>query len=298
MRAITLALLITASLAAQNPGYTDTPRLPDGWRVHDPDRPHPTVIDPGPASASPIPRPSDAIALFDGKSLAGWRGRSGDAGWTVRDGYFEVSGSGNIQTRESFGDCQLHVEWATPAKVNGDSQGRGNSGVYLMGRYEVQILDSYDNVTYADGQAAAHYGQQPPLVNACRKPGEWQTYDIIFRAPRFADDGTVLAKARVTVIHNGVLVQDNAEYLGASNHRKLPAYRKHGKAPIQLQDHGNPIRFRNLWIRPLEDTKEAARKATKEAARKATKAKEAKKAKKAKKATSRQPEPKRRTKQA
>ncbi|MCR9244834.1 MAG: DUF1080 domain-containing protein [bacterium] len=245
-------IAVTGSLPAQSPGYTDTPKLPSGWHVHDSGRPHPRVVDPGPAPAKPAPVPADAIVLFDGKSLNAWRGRKGDAKWSIRDGYAEVNRTGDIQTKQEFGDCQLHVEWATPAEVKGDSQGRGNSGVFLFGRYEIQVLDSYENVTYADGQAAALYGQQPPLVNACRKPGEWQTYDILFRAPRFLDDGSVKSPARVTVIHNGIVVHDCQDYLGPSAHRNLPKYRKHGpKGPIRLQDHGNPVRFRNIWVREL-----------------------------------------------
>lgn len=256
MRIATAVLLAAAPLLPQKPGYTDTPRLPSGWRVHDAERPHPAVVDPGPAPTAPLPVPSDAIVLFDGADLDAWQGRKGPAEWAVRDGYVEVNGKGDIRTRAEFGDCQLHVEWATPAEAEGSSQGRGNSGVFLLGGYEVQVLDSYDNVTYADGQAAALYGQHPPLVNACRGPGEWQTYDIVFRAPRFTDAGDVESPARITVIHNGVLVHDCREYLGPSAHRTLPKYgRPETKGPIRLQDHGNPVRFRNIWVRPLEPGK-------------------------------------------
>ena len=183
---------VSAPLAAQDsqqsPGYTDTPKLPSGWRVHDSARPHPPIVDPGPAPKDPLPVPADATVLFGGDNLDAWQSGKGPAKWKVENGYMEVRGGG-IRTKQAFGDCQLHVEWAAPAEVKGDSQGRGNSGVFFLGRYEIQVLDSYDNVTYADGQAAAMYGQFPPLVNACRKPGEWQTYDIVFRAPRFTDDG-------------------------------------------------------------------------------------------------------------
>jgi hypothetical protein len=232
-------------------GYTDTPLIPGTkWRVHDSTRPHPPVVAPG-AATEPAPPPADAIVLFGGKDLAQWTGKGGEARWTVRDGYMEVNGTGAIATREGFGDCQLHIEWATPAEVRGESQGRGNSGVFLMGRYEVQILDSWDNVTYADGQAAALYGQHPPLVNVCRPPGEWQTYDIVFRAPRFAD-GELVAPARVTVIHNGVVVHDATEMIGPTGHRTVPPYKPHpDQEPLELQDHGNPTRFRNIWIRRL-----------------------------------------------
>jgi Domain of Unknown Function (DUF1080) len=233
-------------------GYDDTPFLPGGkWRVHDSKRPPAPVVTPG-ASASDAP--SDALVLFDGKDLSKWSSGDGkDARWKVAEGYVEVvAGAGDIQTREEFGDCQLHLEFATPADVKKDSQGRGNSGVFFMGRYELQVLDSFENRTYADGQCAALYGQHPPLANACRRPGEWQSYDVVFTAPRF--DGEKLASpARMTVIHNGVLVHDHAELYGATAHRALAAYAAHGPAgPLRLQDHGDPLRFRNIWIRRLK----------------------------------------------
>jgi hypothetical protein len=206
--------------------------------------PEPKRVDPGPAGGPP----SDALVLFDGRDLSAWKG--GEK-WEIADGVATIHGGG-ITSRQSFGDCQLHVEWAAPAEVKGSGQGRGNSGVYLMGRYEVQILDSYDNATYYDGQCAAIYKQYPPLVNACRKPGEWQTYDIVFHRPRFAEDGTVVKKATITVLHNGVLVQDHAELEGATAWDRAPAYEKHpDKLPLHIQDHGNPVRFRNIWIREL-----------------------------------------------
>lgn len=248
---LSLALLIPVLFAAQDTpvGYDDTPYLPGGeWRVHDKARPVPPVITPGIATAPP----ADAIVLFDGSDLQAWQNEQGEAAqWQVRDGMMQVNGTGSIETRQSFGDCQLHIEWASPAEVVGDSQGRGNSGVFLMGRYEIQVLDSFQNRTYADGQAAAMYGQYPPLVNACRGPGEWQAYDIIFRAPRF--DGDQLQEAAmVTVLHNGVVVQHAREFIGATQHRKVATYAPHpATAPITLQDHGNPIRFRNIWIRPM-----------------------------------------------
>src|SRR5262245_32879530 len=261
---LALGLTITTIVPAQQepdktrpapdpkPGYTDTPRLPNGWRVHDADRPRPPVVDPGPAPSAPLPVPSDAIRLFDGHNLDAFRGRGGEAKWLVADGVMQVNSTGDIETKAEFGDCQLHVEWATPTPPKGDSQGRGNSGVFFFGRYEVQILDSFDNPTYADGQAAALYGQTPPLVNACRKPGEWQTYDIVFVAPRFAGD-KLQSPARVTVIHNGVLAHLDQEVFGRTAHKQLPVYAPHGpKGPIQLQDHGCPVRFRNIWIRELE----------------------------------------------
>ncbi len=204
----------------------------------------PKVVDPGPASGAP----SDAIVLFGGQDLAAFNG--GDK-WLVADGVATVKGGG-LATKQAFGDCQLHLEWAAPSEVKGSGQGRGNSGIHLMGRYEVQILDSFDNSTYPDGQAAAIYKQNPPLVNACRKPGEWQSYDIIFTAPRFEADGSVKSPAYVTVLHNGVLVQNHFALEGSTAWDKAPAYAAHPpKLPFTIQDHGNPVRFRNIWIREL-----------------------------------------------
>ena len=209
--------------------------------------PEPKVIDPGPVGGPP----SDAVVLFDGLDLSQWHG--GDK-WLVENGY-AISRGGDISTKESFGDCQLHVEWATPEKVEGNGQGRGNSGVYLMDKYEVQILDSYENETYFDGQAGSIYKTRPPLVNACRKPGEWQSYDIIFHAPQF-DGGSLTKPGYVTVLHNGVLIQDHTELLGSTAWDSPPLYTPHPpRGPIHLQFHGNPVRFRNIWlreIRPLE----------------------------------------------
>ena len=265
LAALFSALALAPLLTAQEPqkpkdppkgvGYRDTPTLPGSkWKVHDADRPTPKVIEGVTASPQEQPgkAPSDAIVLFDGKDLAQWKGKDGEARWKVEGGAMVVNGTGDISTKEQFGDCQLHIEWSAPAEVKGESQGRGNSGVYLMGRYEVQVLDSRDNVTYADGQAAAIYGQFPPLVNACRKPGEWQTYDIVFEAPRF--EGERLTKpARVTVFHNGVLVQHAQELIGQAAHRDVVAYAPHPpQAPLRLQDHGDAVRFRNVWVRRLE----------------------------------------------
>lgn len=226
------------------------------WPQHSMDRPQPRVADPGPFTASPPP-PSDAIVLFDGRSLSGWRSADSTAEparWKVSGGYMEVvAKTGAIQTTQAFGDIQLHVEWRTPTPPLGESQERGNSGVFLMGRYEVQVLDSYHNVTYADGHAGAIYGQFPPLVNASRPPGEWQSYDIIFHRPRFDPAGTLLAPARMTVFMNGILVQDDVALSGPTAHQRRPPYVRHADAlPIQLQDHGNPVRFRNIWARRLE----------------------------------------------
>ena len=235
-------------------GYTDTPLIPDQkWHVHDPARPHPPIVTPG---ATVGAAPSDAIVLFDGTNLSKWahnqKGQIYDAKWIVRDGYFEVAPkSGTLQTRDNFGDIQLHIEWASPAQVEGRSQGRGNSGVIIMGRYEIQVLDSYDNVTYADGQAAALYGQWPPLANVARKPGEWNTYDIVFEAPRF--EGDKLTKPGfATVFWNGVMVHNRKEIMGPMVHRTAPKYAPHAaELPITLQDHGNPVRYRNIWVRRL-----------------------------------------------
>ena len=225
------------------------------WPVHSMERPRPPVVDPGP-EPPPAPAPSDAIVLFDGRDLSEWQSADGSpAKWKVADGYVEVVGeSGSIQTRRAFGDVQLHLEWAAPAPPSGEGQGRGNSGVFFMGLYEVQILDSYRNDTYPDGQAAALYGQAPPLANACRPPGQWQTYDIIFRRPRFAADGSLRAPARVTVLHNGVLVHDDTEFTGRTVHGRRAQYEPHAdRLPLVLQDHRNPVRFRNIWVRELSE---------------------------------------------
>ena len=212
--------------------------------------PVPRVVTPGIGSAAP----SDAVVLFDGTSLSEWRStEGGPARWTVADGAFTVAkGTGNIQTSRPFGVAQLHIVGRAPALAAGDGQDRGNSGVFFQGRYEVQVLDSYENPTYVNGQAASIYKQHIPLVNATRKPGEWQSYDIVFRAPRFADDGTLLSPAYITVFHNGVLVQHNAEVQGVTVNRGAPFYEKHDpKQPLMLQDHGSPVSFRNVWIRDL-----------------------------------------------
>jgi hypothetical protein len=253
--ALVLAAGLTVGVVAQDkkkPGYQDTPQITgQKWKVHDSERPVPPVVTPG---AKPGDAPSDAVVLFDGKDLSKWKGPKGEAAWKVENGYFEaVPKCGDAQTVDSFGaDFQLHIEWATPSEVKGDSQGRGNSGIFLHGRYEVQVLDSYENPTYPDGQASALYGQWPPLVNACRKPGEWQTYDIIFHAATYKD-GQVEKPATVTVLHNGVLTHEKKEILGPSAHRTVAKESPYDrKGPIRLQDHGNPTRYRNIWIRPLK----------------------------------------------
>src|SRR5436190_1114982 len=243
----TAVLLLVASFAgAQTVG---------DWPQHSMDRPRPTKVS-VPPMPGPVPIPSDAIVLFDGKSLSGWRttdSTKGAARWKVTGGYMEVvKGTGSIETVRGFGSAQLHIEWRAPVPAEGTSQDRGNSGVFFMGMYEVQVLDSYDNDTYPDGQAAAVYGQYPPLVNASRPPGEWQTYDVVFHAPRFDASGALLAPARMTVLHNNVLVQDNVALVGPTANRARPPYSAHAdKLPLSLQDHGHPVRFRNIWIREL-----------------------------------------------
>jgi hypothetical protein len=231
-------------------GYDDTPILPGtSYHVHDGNRPQPRVVTPGTAGQPP----SDAVVLFDGSGLSGWTSvkSGGEAGWKVEDGYMEVvPGTGDIQTREEFGSCQLHLEFRCPDVVKGDGQGRGNSGVFLMGRYEIQVLDCFENPTYPDGTTGGIYGQCPPLVNACRRPGEWQSYDIIWEAPQF-DGGRVTKPAYVTVLLNGILLHHRQELRGGTQHRKLPEYAAHGDGPLRLQDHGDLVRFRNIWYRPL-----------------------------------------------
>lgn len=260
--AVSVSLLASAA-AAQGVGYDDTPQIPgQPWRVHDINRPNPPIVDPGPAPTTIAPAPSDAIVLFDGSDLDAWQhGGAKTAEWRLLPDQHAMQvrpGSGDLMTRDAFGDVQLHIEWATPTEVVGDSQGRANSGVYFFGRYEIQILDSYNNKTYADGQAGALYGQYPPLVNASRGPGQWQTYDIIFEAPRFDADGELERPAYVTVIHNGVLVQNHRALLGPTEHRRVGTYSAHEPTgQIKLQDHGNPMRFRNIWVRPLTPQPEA-----------------------------------------
>lgn len=272
MRKIGLTPLALAAgltlIAQQNPdaGFTDTPFLPGlAYHVHDPFRPHPKVVHPGALPGQP---PSDAVVLFDGRDLSKWTvAHLGTAAytvsaeparWKVGDGYFEVvPGSGDIATKEKFGDVQLHVEWMEPAGVTGTSQGRGNSGVFLMGLYEIQVLDSYQSPTYADGQAGAMYGQWPPLVNAVRKPGEWQTYDIVFEAPVFTD-GRRTKSASMTVFLNGVLLHNRKEEMGPTIYRQVPKYEPGpSEGPIILQDHHNVVRFRNIWARRVGHYDEA-----------------------------------------
>ncbi|MDQ1255430.1 MAG: hypothetical protein QG656_19 [Candidatus Hydrogenedentes bacterium] len=236
----------------------------DGITVHETDpaiKPQPPIVTPGTESTQETPglAPSDAVVLFNGTDLENWTSTSEGkpTKWVVQDGaMMPTKASGMIQSKQEFGSCQLHIEWATPKEVKGDGQGRGNSGVFLMGIYEIQVLDSYENTTYPDGQAAGLYGRMAPLVNASRKPGEWQTYDIVFHRPIF-ENGQVVKRATFTVFHNGVLVQDHVELSGGTDWRgphAVSAYAPHAdKGPIRLQDHGNPVLFRNVWVRELAD---------------------------------------------
>lgn len=233
-------------------GFEDTPMLPGlPYHVHDPKRPHPPVVTP---SAEPGGPPSDAVILFDGRDLSHWvqSGSGASPRWKVEEGYLEVApGTGDLASREKFGDCQLHIEWAAPAEVHGSSQARGNSGVFLMGRYEIQVLDSYRNPTYADGQAGAIYGQWPPLTNPARRPGEWQAYDILFEAPRF-QGGRLLRAAYVTVLLNGVLLHNHQEIMGPTVHRALARYvAQPAEDSLVLQDHHDRVRYRNIWMRRI-----------------------------------------------
>lgn len=256
--AVLAGFLVTFSAWAVGPGtkafYGDPPDENHAWCVHDGNRPLPPVVKPGDAPGQP---PADAVVLFDGKNLEEWvtvakGGAVTPAQWAVKEGFMEVvPKTGVLRTKKEFGACQLHIEWATPCVVEGDSQGRGNSGVFLMGKYEVQVLDSFNNLTYADGQAGSIYAQNPPQVNVCRGPGEWQAYDIIFH-PTVFDGDKVVKAGTVTVIQNGVVVQDEWAFEGLAGHRKRPSLSKHAdKGPLELQDHGNPTRFRNIWIREL-----------------------------------------------
>ena len=245
-----LSFLLVAMCAA--PLHAQSP-LGD-WPQHSRQRPLPKVTTPGPIAA--VRAPADAIVLFDGTSMAKWtHGDGAPANWRVVDGAFQVvPRTGTLTTRDSFGDVHLHIEWMSPKPADGKDQDRGNSGVFFGGgRYEVQILDSYDNITYADGQAASVYGQYPPTVNASRPPGEWQSYDIVYHRPRFNAAGKLLSPARLSVTHNGVLVQDDVKLVGPTANGSRPPYEAHpDRLPISLQDHGHPVRFRNVWMHNLE----------------------------------------------
>ncbi|MSS99968.1 MAG: DUF1080 domain-containing protein [Pedosphaera sp.] len=251
--ALAVAHSLHAADAKKSPGYDDTPVIPgQTWKVHDSKRPHPPVVKPEASPTLGAKPPAGATVLFDGADLSKWKSAKGDAPWKVENGYAEVNGKGQITTKDGFGSMRLHIEFASPKEVKGESQGRGNSGVFLMGMYEVQVLDSYENVTYADGQCASLYGQWPPDKNVCLPPGEWQTYDITFEAPKFKD-GKLVEPGYVTVIHNGVKVHDRRKLNGPSGHRSVVAYKAHAdKLPISLQDHGNPVRFRNMWLEEIK----------------------------------------------
>ena len=233
-------LIMNESFAQQG-----DPKVTEVWE------PVPKIIEPGKSNDQP---PSDAIVLFNGKDLSGWLDKNNQAAkWKLEGGAMTVEkGTGEIHSVQKFGNCQLHIEWRTPAKVEGEGQGRGNSGIFLMSRYELQVLDSYNNITYSNGQAGSIYKQHIPLVNASKKPGEWQTYDVIFIAPKFNDDGSVNSPARITVFHNGVLIQNNVEIKGSTAYIGKPVYTKHAdKESLTLQDHGNPVSYRNIWVREL-----------------------------------------------
>lgn len=206
----------------------------------------PAIVTPGATAADP---PSDAIVLFDGTDLSHWK--NGER-WTIEEGDM-IAGKGPVASKETFGDCHVHIEWSAPTPPKGKGQGRGNSGLFLMGIYEIQILDSYDNETYHDGQAGAIYKQTPPMANAMRPPGQWNTYDVLWTAPKFNDDGSLQSPAYMTAIHNGVVILNHFELKGDTPYNRPPKYTKHPeKGPLQLQDHGNPVRFRNIWVRNLE----------------------------------------------
>src|SRR5690242_291420 len=242
------AMVLFGQTANHDLGYDDTPILPGlPYHVHDPKRPHPPVVTP---AAQPDGAPSDAILLFDGKDLSQWN--PSRRPWKLENGYFEVvPNAGDLATKQKFGDVQLHIEWAAPVEIRGNSQNRGNSGIFLQGRYEVQVLDSYQNPTYADGQAGALYGQWPPLANATRKPGEWQSYDIVFEAPKF-EGGKLIKPAYATVFLNGVLLHNHKELMGPTVHRQLAQYATQpAEDSLVLQDHQQPVRYRNIWIRRL-----------------------------------------------
>jgi 3-keto-disaccharide hydrolase len=256
---IVLAGILAISNSPFAKGQATVPTIK--WPVHDRDRAQPNVITPATPSTQEHPGnpPSDAVVLFDGKDLSQWESANGGpAKWKVENGYFEVlPKTGDMRTKQAFGDCQLHVEWAAPNPPHGEDQDRGNSGIYIMGLYEVQVLDSYQSKTYADGQASAIYGQYPPLVNASRPPGEWQTYDIIWHGPRFDANGKLTRAATVTVLRNGVLVQDHVTLTGPTAHKQRPPYHAHPeKLPLQLQDHGHPVRYRNIWFRELHEAED------------------------------------------
>ena len=242
---ITLLLFITASLSTQ--AQTEAKKDPATTEVWNP---KPKKVTPGVAAGE---APSDAIVLFDGKDLSKWSSLDGkDAKWDIKDGAATVvKGTGDIKTKQTFGDIQLHIEWREPLGLEGEGQARGNSGIFFQEKYELQVLDSYESQTYSNGQAGSMYKQHMPLVNATRKANEWQTYDVVYNAPRFSENGAVISPGRVTVLHNGVLIQNNTSLWGSTQYIGLPVYEAHGRGSLKLQDHGNPVSFRNIWIREL-----------------------------------------------
>jgi hypothetical protein len=250
-----LALTVPAGIAAATTAVVFIGLgTPDDWAVHDMNRPQPTVVTAGTNSCGTTAgtAPSDAVVLFDGTNLDAFQTGGGPAKWTVKDGVAIVNG-GDIQTRNDFGDVQMHIEWMIPADRETNGQGGGNSGVFFNNQYEVQILNAFENETYPDGTAGSFYGQHPPLVNPCRPKGEWNVYDIIYTAPRWDAEGTLTAPGRATVIFNGVVVQNNQAFWGSTAHMRKATYgAPHGPGPIRIQDHGDPIRFQNIWVRPLD----------------------------------------------
>ena len=236
-----IILFFGATLDCQNLNPKDT----EVWE------PEPKVVTPGAISSK---APSDAIILFNGSNLDAWQHQNGkEVEWHLEDGAMTVKkGSGSIKTKQTFGSIQLHIEWRTPSVVKGEGQGRGNSGIFMQEKYELQVLDSYNNRTYSNGQAGSLYKQAIPLVNACKGPGEWQTYDIIYQSPTFKDDSTYETPPYITVLHNGVLIQNHTALKGTTEYIGAPKVKKHGKASIMLQDHGNPVSYRNIWIRTLD----------------------------------------------
>lgn len=244
---LALAAAATTALAQGTPRDQMDPKVTEFYELK------PVKITPGATNSE---APSDAIILFNGKDFNEWSAAKdgGAPKWDLKDGAMTVAkGTGDVKTKKEFRDFQLHIEWRTPAEVVGDGQGRGNSGIFLQGLYELQVLDSYESVTYSNGQAGAIYKQEQavPLVNACKKPGEWQTYDVVFTAAHFGKDGRMLIPAYVTVLHNGVLIQAHTAITGPTEYKGLPVYKQIDKGPLQLQDHGNPVSYRNIWIREL-----------------------------------------------
>lgn len=233
-------IMTTAAFSQDKPDPKDT----EVWK------PEPAIVSPGKDISDP---PSDAIILFDGRNLDSWTDARGEAArWTVGNGSMTVAkGTGDVKTKQTFGDIQLHIEWRSPEKVEGDGQGRGNSGIFFCELYELQVLDSYNNRTYSNGQAGSIYKQSMPMVNASRRPGEWQTYDAVFIAPKFNPDGTLNAPGHITVFHNGILIHHHTEIKGTTEYIGKPRIVAHGKGSLRLQDHGNPTSFRNIWVREL-----------------------------------------------